>query len=199
MNLRSYPARLAARLPRRTVRLRLTALYGGLFLASGIGLLVITNLLARSWPQPRIPHGHAVRLPHSQLRAVQVVVAPQHAAEMNQLLVVSAIGLGIMAVVSVALGWLVAGRVLRPVREMTTTARAISEDNLHQRLAVPGPGDELKELGDTFDGLLTRLEAAFTAQRQFAANASHELRTPLTRERAMLQVALDDLATTAET
>jgi len=192
MNLRSYPARLAARLPRRTVRLRLTALYGGLFLASGIGLLVITNLLARSWPQPRIPHGRPVRLPHSQLRAVQAVVAPQHAAEMNQLLVVSAIGLGIMAVVSVALGWLVAGRVLRPLREMTTTARAISEDNLHQRLAVPGPGDELKDLGDTIDGLLDRLEAAFDAQRNFVSSASHELRTPLTLTRTLLQMALTD-------
>jgi signal transduction histidine kinase len=75
---------------------------------------------------------------------------------------------------------------------MTTATRAISEDSLHQRLAVPGPGDELKDLGDTIDSLLERLEAAFDAQRNFVASASHELRTPLTLERAMLEVALAD-------
>jgi signal transduction histidine kinase len=192
MNLRPDPARLVARLSRRTVRLRLTALYGGLFLASGTGLLVITNLLARGWPQvplARIHHAHLARLPEGQIRAA---VAPDRAAEMTQLLMVSVIALGIMAVASAALGWLVAGRVLRPLREMTTTARAISEDNLHQRLAVPGPGDELKDLGDTIDGLLDRLEGAFDAQRNFVASASHELRTPLTLTRTLLQMALTD-------
>ena len=104
----------------------------------------------------------------------------------------SAIALGIMAVASVALGWLMAGRVLRPLRQMTAAARAISEDNLHQRLAMPGPDDELKDLGDTIDGLLERLEAAFDAQRQFVASASHELRTPLTLSRTLLQMALTD-------
>ena len=97
-----------------------------------------------------------------------------------------------MAIASVALGWLVAGRVLRPLREMTAAARAISEDSLHQRLAVPGPGDEMKDLGDTIDGLLERLEAAFDAQRDFVASASHELRTPLTLTRTLLQMILTD-------
>jgi len=92
--------------------------------------------------------------------------------------------------VSAALGWLVAGRALRPVRQMTAAAQHISEDNLHERLAVAGPRDELKELGDTIDGLLARLEGAFNAQRRFVANASHELRTPLTTMRASLDVAL---------
>ena len=93
-----------------------------------------------------------------------------------------------------ALGWAVAGRVLRPLRAMTLAARRISEDNLHERLAVPGPGDELKDLGDTIDGLLERLEDAFAAQRRFVANASHELRTPLTLSRTLLQMALSDPA-----
>ena len=97
-----------------------------------------------------------------------------------------------MTVASIMLGWVVAGRVLRPLREMTAAARQISEDNLSGRLAVPGPGDELKDLGDTIDGLLARLEASFRAQRQFIANASHELRTPLTRQRVISQVALAD-------
>ena len=89
-----------------------------------------------------------------------------------------------MTVVSLVLGWIVAGRVLRPLREMTAATQRISEDNLHERLAMPGPGDELKDLADTIDGLLERLEGAFAAQRRFVANASHELRTPLTTMRA---------------
>jgi len=101
-------------------------------------------------------------------------------------------------VVSVVLGWLVAGRILRPLPAMTAATRQISEDDLHRRLAMPGPGDELTDLADTIDGLLARLQAAFDAQRNFVANASHELRTPLTLERAMLEVALADPAATAE-
>ena len=205
MNLRPDPARLAARLPRRTVRLRLTALYGGLFLASGTGLLAITNILARSLPgpvfhapanRPRPAPGarpsHTAVPPAAYLHQVAAQEVHQHTAALNQLLVGSAIALGIMAITSVALGWLVAGRVLRPLREMTAAARAISEDNLHQRLAVPGPGDELKDLGDTIDSLLDRLQAAFDAQRDFVASASHELRTPLTLTRTLLQMALTD-------
>ena len=97
-----------------------------------------------------------------------------------------------MALASVALGWLMAGRALRPVRTMSLRARGISERNLHERLALQGPDDELKELGDTFDGLLARLESAFESQRRFVANASHELRTPITLERALVEVALSD-------
>jgi signal transduction histidine kinase len=97
-----------------------------------------------------------------------------------------------MTVASVGLGWLVAGRVLRPLRAITGAARSISASSLPSRLALTGPHDELKELGDTFDGLLARLEAAFSAQRQFAANASHELRTPLARQRTLIEVALAD-------
>jgi signal transduction histidine kinase len=94
-----------------------------------------------------------------------------------------------MSVVSIALGWLIAGRVLAPLRTMTQQTRRISERSLHERLALQGPGDELKELADTIDGLLARLEAAFDAQRRFIANASHELRTPLSMMRTSLDVA----------
>ena len=199
MRLPSPTAVLAARLPRRTVRLRLTALYGGLFLASGAALLAITNILARSlpWPVFHPATGHhpaAPGFPHAIRRqaAFARLVAAQHITALNHLLAVSAIALGIMAIASVALGWLAAGRVLRPLREMTAAARAISEDSLHQRLAVPGPGDEMKDLGDTIDGLLERLEAAFDAQRDFVSSASHELRTPLTLTRTLLQMILTD-------
>jgi signal transduction histidine kinase len=187
-------------LPRRTVRLRLTALYGALFLASGAGLLTITNILARGWPWPRpaivTPVGTTGRLCTVTQRPVcysvaqlQAQAAAGHAAALNHLLADSAIALGIMTVVSAALGWLVAGRVLRPLRAMTAAARAISADDLSGRLAVPGPGDELKDLGDTIDELLHRLETAFAAQRRFAASASHELRTPLAMMRTSLDVA----------
>jgi signal transduction histidine kinase len=201
----AYPARLSARLPRRTVRLRLTALYGALFLASGTGLLAITNILARGWPWPptitspapapglgHVARGAARQVQSQVASQVHAQVVRQDAAILNQLLVVSAIALTVMAVASLALGWLIAGRVLRPLRQMTTATRAISEDSLHQRLAVTGPGDELKDLGDTIDSLLERLETAFDAQRNFVASASHELRTPLTLERTMLEVALAD-------
>ena len=120
---------------------------------------------------------------------LQAQAAAGHAAALNQLLAESAIALAVMTVVSAVLGWLVAGRVLRPLRAMTAAARAISADDLSRRLAVPGPDDELKDLGDTIDELLDRLEIAFGAQRRFAASASHELRTPLAMMRTSLDVA----------
>jgi signal transduction histidine kinase len=110
----------------------------------------------------------------------------------RQFLVGSCAVLIVMIGMSVLLGWIVAGRVLRPLRVMTATTRQISERNLHERLALPGPDDELKDLGDTIDGLLARLEAAFDSQRRFVANASHELRTPLMLSQTLLQVALAD-------
>jgi signal transduction histidine kinase len=108
---------------------------------------------------------------------------------LRELLLQSGIALGLMSLVSIGLGWVVAGRVLRPVRTITAATRRISRDNLHERLALAGPEDELKELADTIDGLLARLERAFDAQRRFVANASHELRTPLAMMRTSLDVA----------
>jgi signal transduction histidine kinase len=100
--------------------------------------------------------------------------------------------MAIVALLALLAGWLLAGRMLRPIRTITRTAQRISSTNLHERLAVDGPQDELKELGDTLDDLFGRLDAAFEAQRHFVANASHELRAPLTRQRALIQVALAD-------
>ncbi len=110
----------------------------------------------------------------------------------EQMLMWSCLSLLVIACGAVVVGWWTAGRVLRPVHEMTARARRLSERNLDERLAVRGPDDELKELGDTIDALLGRLEAAFDSQRRFIANASHELRTPLATQRAALQVGLDD-------
>jgi signal transduction histidine kinase len=133
-------------------------------------------------------------------RAVVVSVGSnQRISDLHQLIEESGIALGIMAILSGFLGWLVAGRVLRPLRTMTATAQEISEANLHRRLAMSGPRDELRQLADTIDGLLQRLEAAFDAQRRFVANASHELRTPLTAARALLEMVMSDPRATVQT
>jgi signal transduction histidine kinase len=180
------------------VRLRFTVLYGVLFLLSGAGMLVIVNSLANTsggsgGDVTAVRPGTGLRSHQSlltQIQQLQSEIAQANAAGAHQLLVGSVTAMGIMAVVSVVLGWAVAGRVLRPLRTMTAAARRISENNLHERLAVPGPIDELKDLGDTIDDLLERLEGAFAAQRRFVANASHELRTPLATMRASLDVAV---------
>jgi signal transduction histidine kinase len=209
MRIPALPARFLPRLPRRSVRLRLTALYGALFILSGAALLAISLgwSFSVTTGTPAPPAAGQQQTPLAQARArihqlefqVTALSDHLHAIESHQLRTGSAIGLSVMAVVSVLLGWLIAGRILRPLRAMTAATRQISEDDLHQRLAMPGPGDELKDLADTIDGLLARLQAAFDAQRQFVANASHELRTPLTLERAMLEVTLADPAATAAT
>jgi signal transduction histidine kinase len=187
-------------LPLRTVRMRLTLLYAALFLGSGTVLLTITYGLAWNATTPQVgppsfgPHnsGNTVivsKQKQAELAQQHASEVHQRAADMHQLLASSGIALLITAVLSIALGWLVAGRVLRPLRTMTAATRLIGEQNLHERLAIAGPDDELKRLGDTIDGLLARLEAAFDAQRRFVANASHELRTPLTMMRTALDVA----------
>jgi signal transduction histidine kinase len=201
--------------PAPTIRLRLTAVYGGLFLASGATLLAITYVLVRAEYTGRFflhsgrkaivgiiaGSGGATGVTHtvhagtgappSPVQIVAAANAQSHAA-LHQLLVDSVIAFAIVAVLSIWLGWVIAGRALSPLRTITKAAREISATSLHRRLALEGPDDELKQLGTTFDGLLERLESAFTAQRQFVANASHELRTPLTLERALLELALSD-------
>ena len=215
MSVRERSTHLLLRLrrPRTTVRGRLTVLYGGLFLGSGGALLAVTYVLVeRTFPIVSqkftqlgvgsisgglMSPGGRGSSPTSP-SALAALVSAQRNTDLHHLLFDCLIVLGIMAVVSVALGWLVAGRVLRPLRTITATTRQISEDNLHQRLASAGPPDELKDLSDTIDGLLARLEGAFEAQRRFVANASHELRTPVTVGRALLEMILSDPAPTLD-
>ncbi len=135
----------------------------------------------------------------AQARKLEALGRQQHSEEMHRLLVDLGIALAIVASLSLGLGWFLAGRLLRPLQTITKTARAISAKSLHRRLALRGPRDELREVGDTFDELLERLERSFEAQRQFVANASHELRTPLTLERAVVEVALADPRASNET
>ena len=193
---------------RGSVRLRLTMLFGGLFLAAGAALLGITYGLVSHATNGIIVAGQAggagltapSALPDAQQAGVQAAkyASQARAAEDNALLLYSGIALGIMAVVSVALGWFTAGHALRPLRRITAAARRISATNLHERLALEGPDDDLRELADTIDGLFARLDMSFYAQRQFVANASHELRTPLARSRTLLEVALRNPEVSAE-
>jgi signal transduction histidine kinase len=165
-------------MPRRTLRTQLTLLYAGPFFVSGVLLLSVPILQTRE----SVPAG------------TQSGPGPgmQPGTDMSRILAISTFALAAMVLVSIVLGWLVAGRFLRPLRTITATARDISATNLHRRLGLTGRTDEFAELASTLDDLFGRLEAAFASQRHFVANASHELRTPLTAERTLLQVALAD-------
>jgi signal transduction histidine kinase len=203
------PSRL--RPPRRTARLRLATLYGSLFLVCGAALLAITYLLVTRATGAKVTVSTAggVDVRDVPLSARQMLQIPAGAArqaavrqkawDQEQLLIQSGIGLAITAGAAAVLGWFIAYRVLRPLSTITAAARRISASSLNERLALRGPDDELKELGDTLDNLFARLEASFDAQQCFVANASHELRTPVTRERALLQVTLADPAATVAT
>lgn len=125
-------------------------------------------------------------------------VGPPRAGHDADTLVLPGIALAIMALISLALGWLIAGRMLRPVRTMTERLRQISGRNVHERLSVAGPRDEFKDLADTVDGLLGRLETALDGHKRFVANAAHELRTPLTVEHALIEEPLIDPEATLE-
>ena len=130
-------------------------------------------------------------------KAITAIGNVQRSSDLKALIEESGIALGIMALLSTGLGWLVAGRVLAPLRTITSATQEISAANLNRRLALDGPRDELRQLSDTIDGLLGRLEGAFVAQRRFVADASHELRTPLTTTRALLEMVLSDPRATA--
>jgi signal transduction histidine kinase len=170
---------------RRTLRTQLTLLYAGPFFASGAALLTIP-IVQSSRSAPAVGLGG----PGPD---------PAGGTELSRVLTASAVGLAVMVVVSIVLGWLIAGRFLRPLRSITATARDISASNLHRRLGATGRNNEFTVLAETLDELFERLEAAFESQRHFVANTSHELRTPLTAERTLLQVALADPDATAET
>src|ERR671918_286175 len=199
---------------RPTVRLRLTLLYGGLFLIAGALLLTLNYFLVRrsiSLDSAEV-HERATQLleesggpleggfPSAQHenrdnRFVAVLEEAQRQfvdGTTRELVVQSLIAFSGMALAAMALGWFVAGRVLRPLKDITTTARRLSEQSLHKRLSMQGPHDELRELADTLDDMLARLEAAFESQRNFVSNASHELLTPLSIIRAELDVTLAD-------
>jgi signal transduction histidine kinase len=158
---------------RPTVRLRLAALYGGLVLATTLLLLGVSWWLMRR---------HFLRtLPGAEAHDLSTRLLTQYAIALAGIVLLAGV-----------VGWLVAGRVLAPLRRITATARRVSEERLDERIALTGPDDELRELGETLDAMLDRLQAAVDAQRRFVANASHELRSPLTIIRTEADVTLAD-------
>ncbi|MFF7143204.1 sensor histidine kinase [Streptomyces nodosus] len=192
---------------RPTIRIRLTLLYGGMFLIAGILLLSIIYLFAAhalnvgSQLPFRITSGTVVsntcnfpsQTTASDLNnAMNACVNEQRQHALDNLLSRSLLALLGLAVIAFAFGYAMAGRVLSPLGRITRTARAVAGSDLSRRIELDGPDDELKELADTFDEMLERLQRAFTAQQRFVGNASHELRTPLAINRTLLEVHLSD-------
>lgn len=178
-----------------TVGARFTVLYALVFLVSGIGLLGLTLLIAGSDVNSSVPAANPPAqsgpvATQQRIRELEDQLAAVHTQQNRQLLAASLVALILMALVSLVLGRVLARRVLRPLRHIAAATRRISADSLDRRLGVEGPADEVKELADTIDELLERLEASFAAQRRFVANASHELRTPLATMRAAVDVAV---------
>src|SRR3954471_924729 len=181
---------------RPTVRLRMTALYAGVFFVAGALLLSVSYVLVRN---NLTGAAHLRGLSPSDYALHEAVQREVADDALGKLRTQYAAALAALTALSVLLGWAVAGRMLRPLQRITATAQRVSQDNLDERIGLEGPRDELKELADTFDGMLERLSGAFASQRRFVANASHELRTPLTVIRTELEVTLADPgATTAE-
>jgi signal transduction histidine kinase len=183
------------------LRRRLTLLYCLVSVVSGGVLLVITWGLGASLGRDdaRVLSGDALSAPGPVFRPTGSVTAHSVQPEFTVgMLALPGSALAIMAVISLVFGWLIAGRMLRPVLTMTERLHRISERNVHERLSLPGPRNEVKDLADTVDGLLGRLETALDTHKRFVANAAHELRTPLTIERALLEEPLIDDAATLE-
>jgi signal transduction histidine kinase len=197
-----------------TIRARLTLVYGGLFLLAGIVLLAVTyalvaqrlpgdtKVMSGTWApasgQPTPPptdNSHAAP-PDGTQTLVNATAGDTWQNALNALLTQGGIALAVVGAAATAFGWLLAGRLLQPLHRVTETARRIADARdepvrgLHERIALDGPHDEIKELADTFDVMLERLDQSFDGQRRFISNASHELRTPLTLNRALLEVAV---------
>ena len=203
---------------RASLRLRLTLSYGLLFFVVGFLLLVLSYLLlqqvvvsnpgelaARTAKHLHLSQAYLQQNMPSPSGGQQTVGAFMRQLQdqviselLRALLPTTFWALAIATAVSVVVGWWMAGRMLRPMQEISTVARRLSASTLHERIALKGPKDELRELADTFDAMLVRLEAAFVAQREFVSNASHELRTPLAIMRTELDVTLADPETDAD-
>jgi signal transduction histidine kinase len=195
-----------------SVRTRLTVVYAGLFMLTGAGLLALNFTLLDQY-LPRAPSQAAVahagisttQDPRGSItvvgpgadpatgqffQALQINTNDLRDATLHQLLLQSSLALVVMGVVAALLGWLIANRVVNPVKAITAQARRLSERNLHERIDLSGPDDEIKDLADTFDAMLARLDSAFDSQKSFVANASHELRTPLAITRAAVEIQM---------
>lgn len=196
-------------MPRLTVRLRLTLTYAALFATAALVLLVVSYaMVADSLKSLPVTPGQYLSIASGLPAPTQPLIRFQSLIEgvrdaltsrsLHRLELEYAVVFGATLAISVLAGWWISGRILRPIAQITRTARKVSGQTLSARIASDGPDDELRELADTFDGMLDRLEATFASQQRFIANASHELRTPLTVIRTEVDVTLSDPRVTAE-
>jgi signal transduction histidine kinase len=192
---------------RPTIRLRLTLLYAVAFFIAGAALVatmyvILGEALDRQvtarvgitehLPGPTSSEPTAQQAAHDEQEALRAQFERDRDDTLDTMLVASLIALGVVGVIAGGFGWMLAGRALHPLQRITATARRVADRSLHERIALDGPDDEIKDLADTFDAMLERLDHSFDSQRRFVANASHELRTPLTISRTLIEVALDD-------
>lgn len=186
---------------RTTLRWRLTLVYAAVAVSVGLLLLVLSVALvdrALSSGALDLPPGLAVWLPDGRLLTVEELQESLREEALGRLARQGLWALLIVGALGTALSYVLAGRVLRPLQEITATAQRLSAERLDARIALTGPRDELRELADVFDAMLDRLQASFEAQRRFVADASHELRTPLAVMRTEVDVALADPDATVE-
>jgi len=184
-----------------TIRTRLSLLYAGAFFAASVALIAFIYLflgqvidqqfMIRTAPGSPPLEATADEMDQGR-RIIDVMIRRARVDTLQTMLIVSGIIAAIMTVIAGAIGWLVAGQALQPLRDITATARRVADRSLHERIALAGPNDEIKNLADTLDEMLERLDRSFDSQRRFVANASHELRTPLTIARTLIEVALLD-------
>jgi len=192
---------------RSTIRVRLTLLYAGAFFLAGAVLVTLMYLflaqaldrqltarvgLTEHLTESTTTGPGSTQRGHEAQAALRAQFQKDRDDTLNTMLIASLISLGVVGVISGGCGWLLAGRALHPLQQITGTARRVADRSLHERIALDGPNDEIKDLADTFDAMLERLDRSFDSQRRFVANASHELRTPLTINRTLIEVALDN-------
>lgn len=191
-----------------TIRTRLSLLYAGAFFVAGVALIVAIylylgvvldrqfsiRLVNDATPTAEGQLGAPGELPPRELMdeagRISVLVRQARLNTLDTMLMVSLALVGFLTILAGVIGWLVAGQALQPLRDITATARRVADRSLHERIALAGPRDEIKDLADTLDAMLERLDRSFDSQRRFVANASHELRTPLTITRTLIEVAL---------
>jgi signal transduction histidine kinase len=180
---------------RSAIRVRLTLLYAVAFFLAGAVLIAVMYFSLGAALHQHLP-GSATSDPRQAAHDAQAALSAQFQRDrddaLNSMLIAALIALGAIGATAGAFGWLLAGRALHPLQQITATARRVADRSLHERIALDGPHDEIKDLADTFDAMLERLDRSFDSQRRFVANASHELRTPLTINRTLIEVALDD-------
>jgi signal transduction histidine kinase len=193
---------------RSTIRVRLTLLYTGAFLLAGAALVVMMYLFMGQALDQQVTTRIGItgqlspgtettpgspRLLFSEVQeGLQAQFRQDRDATLRTMLIASLVSLGVIGVIAGGFGWLLAGQALNPLQQITSTARRVADRSLHERIALAGPDDEIKDLADTFDAMLERLDRSFDSQRRIVANASHELRTPLTINRTLIEVALED-------